>query len=123
VGEKEGSTGVPILGSLGLGRWRSGHATMVKVAVEECSVQARSGHRERGRRGRGGVVGGADAEAPFYRVRGGAGRPGVGEEQWRRWYDIMMRKAAVSEGDQAGSDDEGCSGHYGSGRGRGTGRR
>jgi hypothetical protein len=52
-------------------------------------------------------VGGADAGAPFYRVGGGAGRPGVGEERWRRYYGIMMMKAAVSEGDQAGSDEGG----------------
>jgi hypothetical protein len=30
--------------------------------------------------GQGGAVGGADARAPFYRVGGGAGRPGIGGE-------------------------------------------
>jgi hypothetical protein len=40
----------------------------VKAAVEERSVQARSEHGERGRRGGGGAVGGADAWASFYRV-------------------------------------------------------
>jgi hypothetical protein len=49
----------------------------VKAAVEERSVRACSGCGERGRR-RGG---GADARAPFYRVGGGAGRRGVGEER------------------------------------------
>jgi hypothetical protein len=49
---------------------------MVKLVVEERSARAHSGGGERGRRG----GGGADAEAPFYRVRGGAGRPSVGEE-------------------------------------------
>jgi hypothetical protein len=48
--------------------------------VEEHLAWARLGHGERGRRGRGGV-GGADARAPFYRVRGGAGWPGIGEER------------------------------------------
>jgi hypothetical protein len=53
----------------------------VKAAVEERLAPARSGRGERGRRGGGAVVGGADARAPFYRVGWGAGRPGVGEEQ------------------------------------------
>jgi hypothetical protein len=53
----------------------------VKVAVEERSAQARSGHGERGRRGGGGAVGGVDAGACFYRVRGGAGRSDIGEER------------------------------------------
>jgi hypothetical protein len=34
-----------------------------------------------GKEGGGGAVGGADAGVPFYRVRGGAGRPCIGEEQ------------------------------------------
>jgi hypothetical protein len=46
----------------------------VKVAVEEHSTRARSGHRERGRRGGGGVVRRRGARAPFYRVGGGVGR-------------------------------------------------
>jgi hypothetical protein len=37
--------------------------------------RARSGRGERGRRGGGGVVRRRGAGAPFYRVRGGAGRP------------------------------------------------
>jgi hypothetical protein len=49
----------------------------VKAALEERSTRARSGCGERGRRG----GGGADAGAPFYRVGGGAVRPGV-EEEW-----------------------------------------
>jgi hypothetical protein len=49
----------------------------VNAAVEERSARAHSGHRERGRRG----GGGADAEAPFYRVGGGAGRLGIGDER------------------------------------------
>jgi hypothetical protein len=79
--EEDGSTGVPVPGSAGLGRRQSGGATMVKVTLEERSVRALSGHGERGRRGGGGAVGGADARVPFFRVRGGAGRPGVGEER------------------------------------------
>jgi hypothetical protein len=43
---------------------------VVKAAVEECSVQARSRCRERGRRGRGGLVRRGGVEAPFYRVGG-----------------------------------------------------
>jgi hypothetical protein len=77
VGEEEGSTGVPIPGSPGLGRRRSGGVTMVKAAVEERSTRAHSGRGERERRG----VGGADARAPFYRVGGRAGRLGIGEER------------------------------------------
>jgi hypothetical protein len=51
--------------------------TIEKAAVEERSTWACSGHRERRRRGRGG----ADAGAPFYRVGGGAGRLGIGDER------------------------------------------
>jgi hypothetical protein len=79
--EEEESTGVPVPGSPGLGRWQSGGATMVKVAVEERSAWARSGHGERGRRGGGGVVRKGGAEAPFYRVGGGAGWLIIGEER------------------------------------------
>jgi hypothetical protein len=53
VGEEEGSTGVPISGSPGLERRRSGGAMTVKAAVEEHSAQARSRCEERGRRGGG----------------------------------------------------------------------
>jgi hypothetical protein len=53
--------------------------TTAKVAVEERSAQARSGRGERGRRD----GGGADTEAPFYRVGGGAGRLDV-REGWAR---------------------------------------
>jgi hypothetical protein len=53
---------------------------IMKAAVEESSVRAHSGRGERGRRGVGGAVGGADAGVPFYRVRGGAGRSSIGEE-------------------------------------------
>jgi hypothetical protein len=64
--------------------------------VEEHLAWARLGHGERGRRGRGGV-GGADARVPFYRVRGGAGWPGIGEE--RAVCAIMAMKATILEGD------------------------
>jgi hypothetical protein len=77
AGEEKGSMGVPILGSPGLGRRWSGCAMTVNVAVEERSMQARSGHVERGRRG----GGGADVGAPFFRVRGGVRRPSIGEER------------------------------------------
>jgi hypothetical protein len=65
AGEEEGSTGVPIPGSPRLGRQRSGGATTVKATVEERSSRARSGCRERGRRGEGGAVGAVDAGRPF----------------------------------------------------------
>jgi hypothetical protein len=42
---------------------------------------ARSQCRERGRRGGGGAVGGADAGAPFNRVRGGKMPPGIRQER------------------------------------------
>jgi hypothetical protein len=81
AGEEEGSTGVLIPGSPGLGRQRSGDAMTMKAAVEERSARAHSGRGERGRRGGGGAVGGANAGAPFYRVGGGAGQPSIGEER------------------------------------------
>jgi hypothetical protein len=77
AGEEEGSTGVPISGSPGL---EGGGATTVKAVVEERSAWVRSGRGGRGRRGGGGVVRGADAGVPFYRVGGGVGWLGVGEE-------------------------------------------
>jgi hypothetical protein len=52
----------------------------VKAMVEEHSTRACSGRGERGRRGGGGAVGGADAGAPFYRVGRVAGQPSVEEE-------------------------------------------
>jgi hypothetical protein len=56
-------------------------ATMVKAAVEERLTCSCSRRGQRGRRGGGGAVGGADAGVPFYRVRGGARRLGIGEER------------------------------------------
>jgi hypothetical protein len=50
--EEEGSTGVPVPGSPGLGRRQSGGAMTVKAAVEERSARARSGAK-RGKEGRG----------------------------------------------------------------------
>jgi hypothetical protein len=50
AGEEEGSTGVPILGSPGLGRRRSDDAMTVKAVVGKHSVSAHSGQVERGRR-------------------------------------------------------------------------
>jgi formylmethanofuran dehydrogenase subunit C len=48
------------------------------VTVGRAPVRGRSGLRIGARRSGGEVVGGGDAEAPFYRVRGGAGRQGCG---------------------------------------------
>jgi hypothetical protein len=81
AGKEERSTGVPILGSPGLGRRRSGGATAVKAAAGKHSAPAHSGRGERGRRDEGGAVGGEDAGEPFHSVRGGAGWPGGGEER------------------------------------------
>jgi hypothetical protein len=74
--EEEGSTGLPIPGSPGLRMRRSGGVTMVSAR----STRPHLWRGERGRRGRGGVVGGADVGVLFYRVEGGVGRPGIGEE-------------------------------------------
>jgi hypothetical protein len=73
--------GVPIPGSPGLRRRRSGGATTVKATAGKHSALAHLGRGERGRRDGGGAVGGEDAREPFYRVRGGAGRLGVREER------------------------------------------
>jgi hypothetical protein len=64
AGEEEGSTGVPIPGSPGVGRRRSGGATAVKAAAGKHSTPAHSGRGERkegqgrsgGRRGRRGAL-------------------------------------------------------------------
>jgi hypothetical protein len=95
AGVEEGSTGVPIPGSPGLRMRRSGGATTVKAAVEERSARAHSRHGGRDK-------GGADVMVPFYRVRGGEGRPGVGDE----------RGAAVvhHNGDEGGRFGRGSSG-------------
>jgi hypothetical protein len=53
----------------------------VKAAAGKHSAPAHSGRGERVRRDGGGVVGGEDAREPCYRVRGGAGLPGIGEER------------------------------------------
>jgi hypothetical protein len=119
--EEEGSTGVPVQGPPGLRRWRSSGATMVKAALEERLVRAHSGHRERGRRGGGGAVGGADAGVPFYRFGGGAVWVGVREE----WVvpvvchngDEGGRFRRGLDGVVVGTDEGGCSGRYGSGSG------
>jgi hypothetical protein len=60
---------------------------------------------------------------PFIGLEGERGGRASEMNGGRRWCTIMVMKAAVSEGDRAGSDEGGeCSGHYGSGRGRGAGR-
>jgi hypothetical protein len=53
----------------------------VKVVAGKHLAPAHSGRGERGRRDGGGAVGGEDAGEPFYWVRGGVGRPSVGEER------------------------------------------
>jgi hypothetical protein len=72
-------------------------------------------------------VGGADAGVPFYRVGGGVGQPGIGEE----WAAAVVdpngdeggRFGRGSAGVVVGSDEGGgCSGRYGSGSGAGRRR-
>jgi hypothetical protein len=53
---------------------------MPRVGAHRSSASGRSDARELRPRGGGGAVGGVDAGAPFYRVGGGAGRSGIGEE-------------------------------------------
>jgi hypothetical protein len=73
VGQEEeeamGCTGVPIQGSPGLGRWRSGGVSVVKVAAGGALVRVALGSEM----GQGGAGGGGDAGVPFYWVRGGSG--------------------------------------------------
>jgi hypothetical protein len=70
VGEGEGSAGDLFWASPNTGRQRGGRA-----------VRGRSRLGIGARRSGGEAVGGGDAEAPFYRVGGGAGRLGDGGEQ------------------------------------------
>jgi hypothetical protein len=69
-------------------------------------------------------VGGEDAGEPFYRVRGGAGRPSVEEE---RAPAVVHHNGVVGGCFRSGIDwgvmGGTCSSCYGSRRGRGTGRR
>jgi hypothetical protein len=108
VGEEEGSTGVLISGSPKLERRRSGGAMMVKAAVEEHSAQARSRCEERGRRGGGRAVGGADAGCPFIGLKGERGSRALERNGQWRWCTIMVMKTAISEGDRPGSDEGGA---------------
>jgi hypothetical protein len=78
VGEGEDSAGDPFQASPKVERWRVGRAMMVKVAVGRALVRGGSGLIIWARRSGGEAMGGGDAGAPFYRVRGGAGRPGDG---------------------------------------------
>jgi hypothetical protein len=54
-------------------QWRIGG----EGSGRESSSAGRSGLRNGARRSEGGAMGGGDTGAPFYRVRGGAGRPGI----------------------------------------------
>jgi hypothetical protein len=86
VEEEEGSTGLPVPVSPGLGRRRSNTAMTVKVAVEERSVLACSGRRERGRSGGGGVMRRGGVGRPFIGSEGErGGRASEGNGRWRWW--------------------------------------
>jgi hypothetical protein len=76
AGEGDGSAGNPFWASLKVGQRRGGRATVVKAAAGRAPVRGRLRFRIMARRSGGGVVEGGDAGAPFYRVGGGAGRPG-----------------------------------------------
>jgi hypothetical protein len=105
-GEGEGSAGDPFLASLKVGQQRGGQATAVMAATGRALVRGRSGLRIGPRRSGGEAVGGGDAGAPFYRVGGGAGRPG----------DRGVWAVAVVHHDGVGG------GHFGGGGiGRGSG--
>jgi hypothetical protein len=54
---------------------------VVKAAAGRALVRGRSGLGIGARRSGGEAVGGGDAGVPFYRVGGGAGRPGDGGER------------------------------------------
>jgi hypothetical protein len=66
--ERKGSTGVLVPGSPGFQRWRVGG----EGGSGKSSGVGRSGLENGARRSGGGAVGGGDARAPFYRVRGGS---------------------------------------------------
>jgi hypothetical protein len=99
--EGEGSTGVPVPGSPGLRRWRSGGASVVKAVAGRASVQVARGFKM----GQGGA-GGAGEEGmpgrPFIGSKGErGGRASEGNGQWW-WCTIMVVEVAVSGGDQPG---------------------
>jgi hypothetical protein len=72
-GGGKGGHGVPVPGSLGLRRWRSGGTSAVKAVAGESSDAGHSGLGNGARRSGGGAVGGGDVGATFYRVGGVAG--------------------------------------------------
>jgi hypothetical protein len=102
-----------------------GGVSVVKAAVGELWCGS-LGAQKLGKRSGGGAVGGGDAGALFYRVEGGAGRPGIKGE----WAAVAMRHncggggrfGRGSAGVMVGSDErgEGCSGRFGR---RGAGRQ
>jgi hypothetical protein len=87
----------------------------VKAAAGIALVRGCSGLRIGARWSGGDAVGGGDDGAPFYRVGGAAGRPSN-----RREWDGGGggRFGRGSTGVVVGSDEEGCSSYFGSGRGR-----
>jgi hypothetical protein len=119
AGEGEGSAGDPFQASMKVGRWRKSQAVMVKAVAGRTLMRVRSGLRIGARRSGGEVVRGGDAGVTFYRVGGGAGRPGDGGE-----WAVVVGRHDGGGGDRfdRGSpgvvgSDEGCPGHFGSGRG------
>jgi hypothetical protein len=79
--EEKGSTGVPVLGSPGLRRQRSGGMSAVKAVAGRAPVRVTQGLEM----GQGGAVGGGDARAPFLGLegeRGGRALEGNGRPFW-----------------------------------------
>jgi hypothetical protein len=121
VEEGEGSVGDPFRVSPKVWRRRGGRATAVKAAAGRAPVRGRSRLRIGARRSAGGAVGGGDAGVPFYRVGGGAGRPGDGGERAA----VVVRHDGGgggrfrrgSAGAVVGSDEGGCSVRFRSRRG------
>jgi hypothetical protein len=109
AGEGEGSAGDPFQASMKVGRWRKSQAVMVKAVAGRTLMRVRSGLRIGARRSGGEVVRGGDAGVTFYRVGGGAGRPGDGGE----WAAVVGRH----DGGGGGRFDRGSPGVVGSDEG------
>jgi hypothetical protein len=97
---------------------------VVKAAVGRGPMRGRSGLGIGARRSEAGAVGGGDAGVPFYRVRGGAGRPSDGGE----WAAVVVhhdgggggRFGRGLAGAVMGSDEGECSGRFRTRRGVGA---
>jgi hypothetical protein len=102
VEEAKGSTGVPVPGSPGLRRWRSGGASAMNVATWRAPVQVtqglKMGKEERWEEGM--------LRRPFIGSEGEWGGQTSEGNGWQRWCAIMVVEAAVPGGDQPGGGGE-----------------